>query len=110
MERFAVYLTPRDAHENRLCSGLLSAWLLQTMLLAVRRYDADWIRAFAHQQGPRTKHSLKRIGRRIRLGRSARRLFVVLVWGRPEGVLRRWLVNPSLCDEPHDCLSYARVR
>jgi hypothetical protein len=44
MERFAVHLTPRDAHENRLCSGLLSAWLLQTMLLAVRRYDADWIR------------------------------------------------------------------
>jgi transposase len=30
--------------------ALLSALLPQTILLADRRYDADWIRAFARQQ------------------------------------------------------------
>jgi transposase len=43
-------LTPGEAHDNRLCSVLLSALLLQTMLLA-GGYDADWIREFARQQG-----------------------------------------------------------
>src|SRR3954452_18582229 len=37
-------LTPGEAHDNRLCSVLLSALLPQTMLLADRGYDADWIR------------------------------------------------------------------
>jgi Transposase DDE domain len=37
-------LTPGEAHDNRLCLVLLSALLPQTMLLADRGYDADWIR------------------------------------------------------------------
>jgi transposase len=37
-------LTPGEAHDNRLCSVLLSALLPQTMLLADRAYDANWIR------------------------------------------------------------------
>src|SRR5216683_1640378 len=44
-------LTPGEAHDNRLCSVLLSALLLQTILLADRGYDADWIRELARQQG-----------------------------------------------------------
>ncbi len=36
---------------NRLCSALLSALLPQTMLLADRGYDADWIRELARQKG-----------------------------------------------------------
>jgi transposase len=44
-------LTPGETHDNRLCSVLLSALLPQTMLLADRGYDADWIRELARQQG-----------------------------------------------------------
>src|SRR5712672_1163982 len=44
-------LTPGEAHDNRLCSVLLSALPAQTMLLADRGYDADWIRKLARQQG-----------------------------------------------------------
>src|SRR5260370_22171637 len=44
-------LTPGEAHDNRLCSVLLSALLPKTMLLADRGYDADWIRELARQQG-----------------------------------------------------------
>ncbi len=44
-------LTPGEAHDNRLCSALLSALLPQTMLLADRGYDADWIRELARQKG-----------------------------------------------------------
>jgi transposase len=44
-------LTPGEAHDNRLCSVLLSALRPQTMLLADRGYDADWIRELARQQG-----------------------------------------------------------
>lgn len=44
-------LTPGEAHDNRLCSVLLSTLLPQTMLLADRGYDADWIRELARQQG-----------------------------------------------------------
>jgi transposase len=44
-------LTPGEVHDNRLCSVLLSALLPQTMLLADRGYDADWIRDLARQQG-----------------------------------------------------------
>src|SRR6516165_3377148 len=40
-------LTPGEAHDNRLCSVLLSALLPETMLLADRGYDADWIRELA---------------------------------------------------------------
>ena len=40
-------LTPGEVHDNRLCLVLLSALLPQTMLLADRGYDADWIRALA---------------------------------------------------------------
>jgi transposase len=49
--RVHLALTPGEAHDNRLCSVLLSALLPQTMLLADRGYDADWIREFARQQG-----------------------------------------------------------
>jgi transposase len=44
-------LTSGEAHDNRLCSVLLSALLPQTMLLADRGYDVDWIRELACQQG-----------------------------------------------------------
>jgi transposase len=44
-------LTPGEAHDNRLCSVLLSGLLPQTMLRADRGYDADWIRELARQQG-----------------------------------------------------------
>jgi transposase len=44
-------LRPGEPHDNRLCSVLLSALLPQTMLLANRGYDADWIRELARQQG-----------------------------------------------------------
>ena len=37
-------LTPGEAHDNRLWSVLLGALLPETMLLADRGYDADWIR------------------------------------------------------------------
>jgi transposase len=47
ISRFA----PGEAHDNRLCSVLLSALLPQTMLLADRGYDADWTRELARQQG-----------------------------------------------------------
>lgn len=44
-------LTPGEAHDNRLCSVVLSALPTQTMLLADRGYDADKIRELARQQG-----------------------------------------------------------
>jgi transposase len=44
-------LTPGEAHDNRLCSVLLSGLLSRAMLLADRGYDADWIRELARQQG-----------------------------------------------------------
>jgi transposase len=40
-----------NIHHNRLCSVLISALLPQTMLLADRGYDANWIRELARQQG-----------------------------------------------------------
>ena len=43
-------LTPGEAHDNRLCSVLRGALLPQTMLLADRGYDSDWIRELARQQ------------------------------------------------------------
>ena len=46
-----VALTPGEAHDNRLCSILLSALLPQTMLLGDRGYDADWIRELSRPQG-----------------------------------------------------------
>jgi transposase len=44
-------VTPGEAHDNRLCSTLLSGLTPQTMVLADRAYDADWIRALVSQQG-----------------------------------------------------------
>ena len=44
-------LPPGEAHDNRLCSVLLTGLRPRTMLLADRGYDADWIRALANQQG-----------------------------------------------------------
>jgi len=43
-------LTPGEAHDSRLRSALLSELSPQTMLLADRGYDADWIRVFVGQQ------------------------------------------------------------
>jgi len=44
-------LTPGEAHDNRLCSVLLTELQRRTTLLADRGYDADWIREFASQRG-----------------------------------------------------------
>jgi transposase len=44
-------LTSGEAHDNRLCSVLLSELSPRTMLLADRESDADWIRALASEQG-----------------------------------------------------------
>ena len=46
-----IGLTPGEAHDNRLCSVLLSGLHPQTMLLADRGYDADWIREFISAKG-----------------------------------------------------------
>jgi transposase len=40
-------LTAGEAHDNRLAAKLLSRLKAGSMLLADRRYDADWIRALA---------------------------------------------------------------
>jgi transposase len=44
-------LTTGEAHDNRLCSVLLNQLSPQTLLLADRGYDADWIRSLASEQG-----------------------------------------------------------
>jgi len=44
-------LTPGEAHDNRLCSLLLTGLHQGTMLLANRGYDADWIRELVSQKG-----------------------------------------------------------
>jgi transposase len=44
-------LTRGEAHDNRLCSGLLAGLRPQSIVLADRGYDADWIRQFVRQQG-----------------------------------------------------------
>ncbi len=44
-------LTPGEAHDNRLCAVLLAGLPPQTMLLADRGYDADWVRALVNDQG-----------------------------------------------------------
>src|SRR5712664_1475712 len=52
-QRLPVHLalTPGEAHDNRMCSVLLSALVPQTMLLADRGYGADWIRELARRRG-----------------------------------------------------------
>jgi transposase len=44
-------LTPGEAHDNRLRSVLLAGLRPQTIVLADRGYDADWIRRFVSDQG-----------------------------------------------------------
>ncbi len=44
-------LTSGEAHDNRLCAALLSELQPQTLLLADRGYDANWIRRFVAQRG-----------------------------------------------------------
>jgi transposase len=46
-------LTPGEAHDNRLCSVLLAELRPQTIVLADRGYDADWIRQFIRELGAR---------------------------------------------------------
>jgi transposase len=50
-------LTPGEAHDNRLCSVLLCALLPQTILLADRGYDADWIRETCPSAGSMGEYS-----------------------------------------------------
>ena len=44
-------ITAGEAHDNRLCSSLLSGLSPRTMVLADRGYDADWIRSLVNEQG-----------------------------------------------------------
>ena len=46
-----IGLTSGEAHDNRLCSVLLTELRPRTTLLADRGYDADWIRVLASEQG-----------------------------------------------------------
>ena len=46
-----IGLMPGETHDNQLCSVLLSELRPRAMLLADRGYDADWIKAFASDQG-----------------------------------------------------------
>ncbi|UVC19103.1 IS5 family transposase [Mesorhizobium onobrychidis] len=46
-----IGLTSGEAHDNRLCSVLLSGLHPHTMLLADRGYDADWIRELISAKG-----------------------------------------------------------
>ena len=48
---YASAPTPGEAHDNRLCSVLLAGLRPQTIVLADRGYDADWIRQFVREQG-----------------------------------------------------------
>src|SRR5258705_9906004 len=45
-------LTPGEAHDNRLCSALLTGLKPQTTVLADRRFNADWIITLVHKKGP----------------------------------------------------------
>jgi hypothetical protein len=55
----ALRLKPGEAHDNRLCSELLTGWQPKTLLLADRGYDADWIRRLVtqHVLGPKFHRS-----------------------------------------------------
>ena len=44
-------ITAGQAHDNRLCSTLLSGLTPRTMVLADRGYDAGWIRELVNEQG-----------------------------------------------------------
>ena len=50
-------LTPGEAHDNRLWANCSRALLPQTMLLADRGYDADWIRELAASARSVGEHS-----------------------------------------------------
>ena len=60
-------LTPGEAHDNRLCPELLTGLQPQSMLLADRGYDADWIRALVNQQGAyRARNLVERFFNKIK--------------------------------------------
>jgi len=63
-----VGLTPGQAHDNRLCSVLLTELQPTTTLLADRGYDADWIREFASGRGAWQTHLRSRVRRSIFFG------------------------------------------
>jgi transposase len=63
-------LTPGEAHDNRLCSVLLSALLPQTMLLADRGYDANWIRELADRKELGLTFRRSEIGKRLDMTNS----------------------------------------
>jgi len=56
-------LTPGEAHDNRLCSVLLDGLRPQTIVLADRGYDSDWIREFVSEQGAWANIPPKRNGK-----------------------------------------------
>jgi transposase len=55
-----IGLTAGEAHDNRLCTGLLSGLRHQALLLADRGYDADWIRPLVAQRVARANIPPKR--------------------------------------------------
>jgi transposase len=52
-----------EAHDNRLCSVLLAGLRPQTIVLANRGYDADWLRQFVREQGERFFNKIKQCRR-----------------------------------------------
>ena len=56
-------ITAGQAHDNRLCSTLLSGLAPRTMLLADHGYDAAWIRTLVNEQGAWVNIPTKRSSR-----------------------------------------------
>jgi transposase len=81
-------LTPGEAHDNRLCSALLGDLRPQTILLADRRYDADWIRELARQQGAWAKHSAET--------KPQSPIFFSPYWYRARNLIERFFNAPSI--------------
>jgi transposase len=81
-------LTPGEAHDNRLCSALLGDLRPQTILLADRRYDADWIRELARQQGAWAKQSAET--------KPQSPIFFSPYWYRARNLIERFFNAPSI--------------
>lgn len=63
-------LTPGEAHDNRLCTSLLSGLRPHALLLADRGYDADWIGRLCACTSSRPSTAARRIGVSFQCGRS----------------------------------------
>ena len=69
-------ITPGEAHDNRLCSALLTGLRPRTMVLADRGYGADWIRTTSKAHG-----STSRRGATAKTpSASARAYIVCAIW------------------------------